>query len=50
MYNNSCVYPHVIYGIEISCADKIHVVGIFDKKNKNAGTGSTIRNGGNESL
>ena len=35
MYNNSCVYPNVIYGIEISCADKIHVVGIFDKKNKN---------------
>lgn len=34
MYKNSNVYPHVIYGVEISCADKIHVVGIFDKKNE----------------
>ena len=26
------------------------VQSLIDKKNKNAGTGSTIRNGGNESL
>lgn len=30
-YNTSKIYPHVIYGIEISCADKLHVVGIFNK-------------------
>ncbi len=28
------VYPHVISGIEISCADKNHVVGIFDDDEK----------------
>lgn len=32
------VYPEIILGIELSCADKNHVVGIFegteDKKNK----------------
>lgn len=25
-------YPEIICGIEISCADRLHVVGIFDKK------------------
>ena len=25
-YNTSKIYPHVIYGIEISCADKLHVL------------------------
>lgn len=29
-YKSYEVYPHVICGIEISCADKNHVVGIFD--------------------
>ena len=27
-------YPEIIFGIEISCADRLHVVGIFDKKYK----------------
>ncbi|AHF05822.1 Spaf_1101 family AAA-like ATPase [Desulfitobacterium metallireducens] len=29
------IYPEVILGIEISCADKNHVVGIFENTNKN---------------
>lgn len=28
------IYPEVILGIEFSCADKIHVVGIFDASDK----------------
>ena len=28
------VYPEIIGGIEVSCADRVHVVGIFDYKNK----------------
>lgn len=28
-------YPEVILGVEISCADKNHVVGIFDNTNEN---------------
>ena len=27
-------YPEIIYGIEIQCADRLHVVGIFDKSKK----------------
>ena len=30
------VYPEVLCGIEISCADKNHVVGIFDDRDKSA--------------
>ena len=29
------VIPVVVGGVEISCADKVHVVGIFDKDNNN---------------
>ncbi|MDD4437402.1 MAG: chromosome segregation protein SMC [Tissierellia bacterium] len=28
-------YPEVILGVEISCADKNHVVGVFEKTNEN---------------
>lgn len=31
--NKNHEYPEIISGIEISCADKLHVVGIFDDKN-----------------
>ncbi|WP_058670382.1 hypothetical protein [Streptococcus sp. FDAARGOS_146] len=27
-------YPHVLYGVEISAADKLHIVGIFDGTKK----------------
>ena len=27
-------YPEILYGVEISCADRLHVVGIFDEKQK----------------
>lgn len=29
------IYPEILFGIEFSCADKLHVVGIFDDKNEN---------------
>ena len=34
IYNKDRVYPEVISGVEISCADKLHIVGMFpdDKK------------------
>lgn len=34
-YKYSKVHPEVILGIEISCADKNHVVGIFDNNKNN---------------
>ena len=27
-------YPHILYGVEISAADKLHIVGIFDDHKK----------------
>lgn len=32
------IYPEIILGIELSCADKNHVVGIFEDNNKNIET------------
>ncbi|HIH8008243.1 TPA: hypothetical protein ACYSYY_002261 [Streptococcus suis] len=27
-------HPHILYGVEISAADKLHIVGIFDDNKK----------------
>lgn len=35
-YKKRKVYPHVLCGIEISCADKNHVVGIFNDEDKSS--------------
>ena len=29
-------HPHILYGVEISAADKLHIVGIFDDNKKEA--------------
>ena len=34
--NKDAVYPELINGVEVSCADKFHVVGIFDKESREA--------------
>ena len=32
--DKDAVYPELISGVEVSCADKFHVVGIFDKADR----------------